>query len=176
MAGHGPGPVDPSFDPLDPEYGLTPEGSTYEHTDAHVWIIAKFMFWLAVTAVLTHVGLGFMYQMMIEQGARRDEGQIQYPLMQEQATEHRLPPAPRLQESPANEAYAFQREQGDLLNTYSWQSREQGTVRIPVAEAMRLTVERGLPSRPVDPAAPAEVPGMYPSDSSSGQMMERRRQ
>ena len=172
--GHGPGPVDPSFDPTDPEYGVTPEGSTYEHTDAHTWIIAKFMFWLAVTAILTHVGLGFMYQMMIEQGERRSEGEIRYPLAA--GAEQRLPPLPRLQQQPENEAYNYRLEQRGLLNSYGWQSREQGTVRIPIAEAMRLTVERGLPSRPQDAAQPAETPGMYPADSSSGRTMERRRQ
>jgi hypothetical protein len=170
----GPGPLDPGFDPADPEYGVTPEGSTYEHTDAHVWIIAKFIFWLAVTALLTHIGLGFMYQMLIEQGARREEGEIQYPLAAGQ--EQRLPPAPRLQQSPSNEIYDFRRGQQDLLDGYGWQNRAQGTVRIPISEAMRLTVERGLPSRPTDTAQPAETPGLYPSDASSGRMMERRRQ
>jgi hypothetical protein len=170
---HGP-PIDPDFDPTDPEYGLTPEGSTYEHTDAHIWIIAKFIFWLAVTAVLTHVGLGFMYQMLIEQGARREEGEIRYPLAASE--EHRLPPVPRLQQSPSNEIYDFRRSQQDLLRSYGWQNREQGTVHIPIAEAMRLTLERGLPSRPQEAAPPLETPGLFPSDSSSGRMMERRRQ
>lgn len=184
--GHGPGPIDPGFDPHDPEYGLTPEGSTYEHTDAHIWIIAKFMFWLAVTAVLTHVGLGFMYQMMIEQGNRRDEGQIRYPLAQGQ--EERLPPAPRLQQSPSNEIYEFRLQENAELTGYAWQNREQGTVRIPISEAMRLTVERGLPSRAQDapaqaqdatqPAPPptTQDPSLIPADSSAGRTFERRRQ
>lgn len=174
MSGHGPGPIDPGFDPADPEYGTTPPGSTYEHTDAHTWLIAKFMFWLVVTAVLTHIGLGFMYEMMIEQGERRDEGEISYPLAAEQ--EPRLPPTPRLQASPSNEFYQFSREEQSLLHTYGWANREAGTVHIPIDEAMRLAVERGMPSRPVDAAQPAETPGMNPTDSSSGRMMERRRQ
>jgi hypothetical protein len=173
MAGHGPGPADPGFDPADPEYGLTPAGSTYEHTDAHTWLIAKFMFWLAITALLTHIGLGFMYQMMIEQGERREEGEVRYPLAAGQ--EQRLPPAPRLQQVPANEIYDFRRDEDAILNEYAWQSREQGTVRIPIREAMRLTVERGLPSRPAETAAPAAEPGLIPADSSSGRTLERRR-
>ena len=174
MAGHGPGPVDPGFDPADPEYGLTPEGSTYEHTDAHIWIIAKFIFWLAVTAIITHIGLGFMYQMLIEQGQRRQEGEIQYPLAA--GEEQQLPPVPRLQRSPANEIYEFRRENQALINSYGWQNRETGTVHIPIADAMRLTVERGLPARAQDAAQPAETPGLMPADSSSGRTMIRRRQ
>ena len=174
MSGHGPGPIDPGFDPADPEYGHTPPGSTYEHTDAHTWLIAKFMFWLAVTAVLTHIGLGFMYQMMIEQGERREEGEVRYPLSVGQ--DDRLPPAPRLQQSPANEIYEFRLLEEAELNGYAWQNREAGTVRIPIAEAMRLTVERGLPSRTPDAAQPTETPGMIPADSSAGRTLERRRQ
>lgn len=174
MSGHGPGPVDPGFDPADPEYGLTPPGSTYEHTDAHTWLIAKFMFWLLVTAVLTHFGLGFMYQMLIEQGDRRDEGSISYPLAQQEAP--RLPPVPRLQPQPGNEIYEFRREETNFLDGYGWENKAMGTVHIPIADAMRLTVERGLPTQAIDPAQPGEDPTLVPSDSSSGRMMERRRQ
>jgi hypothetical protein len=40
----------------DDEY-LPVAGSSYEHTDAHSAPIAKFLFWLFVSAVLTHFGL-----------------------------------------------------------------------------------------------------------------------
>ena len=128
----------------------TPPGATYEHTDAHVWLIAKFMFWLLVSAVITHFGLGFMYQMLIEQGQRQEEGEIRFPLVA--GEERRLPPVPRLQQSPSNEIFDFRRNEQELLNAYGWQNREMGTVHIPISEAMRLTVERGLTSRPQDPA------------------------
>ena len=172
--GHGAGPVDPGFDPADPEYGATPDGSTYEHTDAHVGSIAKFMFWLAVMAILTHIGLGFMYDLMIDQGEQRVASETAYPLAAAQAD--RLPPAPRLQQSPANEGYDFRVGQRELLTSYGWQNRARGVVRIPIADAMRLTVERGLPSRAQDAEQPWETPGMRPSDSSAGRVMERRRQ
>ena len=42
----------------DDEYLETPPGSTYEHTDATVGIIVKFLFWIAVMAVVVHLGLG----------------------------------------------------------------------------------------------------------------------
>jgi hypothetical protein len=172
--GHGPGPVDPGFDPADPEYGVTPPGSTYEHTDAHVWLITKFLFWLLVTAVITHFGLGFMYQMMIEQGQRLEEGEIRFPLAA--GEEQRLPPVPRLQQSPANEIFDYRRNEFQVLNNYGWLNREMGTVHIPISEAMRLVVERGLPSRPPDSAQPGETLGLMPADSSSGRTMQQRRQ
>jgi hypothetical protein len=34
-----------------------------------------------------------------------------------------------------------------LLNGYGWVDREKGVARIPIDEAMRIVVERGLPTR-----------------------------
>jgi len=41
---------------------------------------------------------------------------------------------------------------------------------------MKLTVERGLPSREAQPAAGPLPSSMMPSDASAGRVMERRRQ
>ena len=58
---------------------------------------------------------------------------------------------PRLQQFPENDRYDFQSEERRLLELVRWENKEAGTVRIPIAEAMRLTVERGLPvARPAD--------------------------
>ena len=81
----------------DDEYAFTPDDSTYEHTDANVWVIAKFGIWLALTAVIVHVGIWVMWGMLKSQAQVTREPQ--YPL----ATEPRLPPEPRLQQFPANE-------------------------------------------------------------------------
>ena len=48
----------------DDEYAFTPEGSSYEHTDANVWVIAKFGIWLAITAVIVHFGIGGVWLWM----------------------------------------------------------------------------------------------------------------
>ena len=40
---------------------------------------------------------------------------------------------------------------------------------------LRLTIERGLPVQPAEPAS-TEGLGMMPADSSSGRTLERRRQ
>ena len=76
---------------------------------------------------------------------RENEGAAEFPLAIEQG--RRLPAGPRLQAKPANEIYDFRRRENALLDGYSWVDKSAGTVRIPIAEAMRLTVERGLPAR-----------------------------
>ncbi len=157
----------------DDEY-LPVAGSSYEHTDAHSAPIAKFLFWLFVSAVLTHFGLAGLYKVMYDRGVVLENAERRYPMSAEQA--YRLPPAPRLQQFPVNERYTFQIEEQKLLNSYGWENKAVGTVRIPIADAMRLTVERGLPSRAPGDGAVAQVPGLMPSDASAGRVLERRRQ
>jgi hypothetical protein len=157
----------------DDEYASTPEGAAYEHTDVAVGPVAKFLFWLFVAGLLTHVGLAGVYKLLIDQGVRQEAGERRYPLAA--AEEQRLPPVPRLQQFPRNELYTFRLDERERLESYGWESKTAGTVHIPIEEAMKLTVERGLPVEQVDPAQAAAV-GMLPADSSSGRTLERRRQ
>ena len=153
----------------DDEYAYTPDGSSYEHTDANVWVIAKFGIWLAITAVVVHVGIWVLWGALVKQAEVTREQQ--YPL----ATQPRLPPEPRLQQFPANEIDDFRRTENTRLNSYGYVNKDAGVVHIPIAEAMRLTVERGLPARAED-ANQVVNPGEMASDASSGRVMERRRQ
>jgi hypothetical protein len=157
----------------DAEYAVTPPGAGHEHTDASVWLIAKFGLWLLVTAIVIHVGMGFMFAMFVEQ---REESEQLFPLASGQ--ERRLPAAPRLQQFPVNEFYEFRQREDATLKNYGWIDRGAGRVQIPIDEAMRLVVERGLPVRaPQADAAPdaAVTSSLIPADSSSGRTMERRR-
>src|SRR5262249_41523945 len=68
--------------------------------------------------------------------------------------ERRLPPEPRLQpeppewRTPREDLRDFRRQEDETLNTYGWADKNAGAVRIPISEAMKLTVQRGLPARP----------------------------
>lgn len=155
----------------DDEYLETPPGAAYEHTDADVWPIVKFLGWLAVSAVVIHFGLGLMYQLLIDQAMA--VGEPTYPLAA--AQEQRLPPSPRLQQFPHSELYNFRLGEEDLLQNYGWMNKNAGVVHIPISEAMRLAVERGLPTRVQESTPPGGTVELMPSDSSSGREMERRR-
>lgn len=185
----------------DDEYSVTPPGAGYEHTDASVGIIVKFGLWLAVSAIVIHVGLWFTFELMVQW---RETAVAEYPLAEGQAP--RRPSGATLQAIPANDIYLFRRQEENVLQNYRWIDREAGRVQIPIAEAMRLTVDRGLPARAQQPAdaaadpaaaqpadatqtepaaqsgAPASAlpalppPGFLPADSSSGRTLERRRQ
>ena len=170
----------------DDEYLATPPGSGHEHTDTNVGIIVKFGLWLAISAIVIHIGLGFLFGLFVRQS---EETVVEFPLA---GQEHRLPAAPTLQQFPENEFHDFRVREDAVLHQYGWVNKETGAVRMPIEEAMRLTVERGLPVRApasaeatagkpaadqTQPdAAPRQVPGLMPADSSAGRTMERRRQ
>ena len=158
----------------DDQYLETPPGSTYEHTDAHVGPMIKFAIWLFVSAVIVHVGLAGMYWLLVRESSERADTQ-RYPLAVN--SQPRLPAEPRLQQFPGNELYDFRTKEEAELHSYGWVDKNAGTVHIPIEDAMRLMLERGaLTSRPADPAKPAEQADVFPSDSSSGRALEKRRQ
>ena len=162
--------IDPTE--TDPEYRVTPAGAGHEHTDANVWIVAKFGLWLLISSIVIAVGMYFMFGLFVEQ---REEAEQRFPLAAGQ--ERRLPAAPRLQAFPENEFYEFRLREEATLQHYGWIDRAAGRIQMPIADAMRLTVERGLPVRVQQPDAPLhQTPGLMPADSSAGRTMERRRQ
>jgi len=158
----------------DDQYLETPPGSTYEHTDAHVSPMVQFAIWLVISAVIVHVGLAAMYWLLIRESTERVDTQ-RYPLAANTPT--RLPAEPRLQQFPRNELYDFRAKETQQLDSYGWVDKNAGTVHIPIDDAMRLMLERNiLTSRPQNPNAPASAADEFPSDSSSGRVLERRRE
>ena len=58
-------------------------------------------------------------------------------------------PTPRLQTDDGNQEIAEMHAREDLLlNHYSWVDRSSGKVRIPIARAMQIVAEHGLPVAP----------------------------
>jgi hypothetical protein len=158
----------------DDQYLETPPGSTYEHTDAHVGPMVKFGIWLVISTILVSVGLAAMYWLLIRESTERADTQ-RYPMAVN--TPARQPAEPRLQQFPRTELYEFRLKEEAELHSYGWVDKNAGTVRIPIEDAMRLMLDRGLLTvRPVDASKPPEPADMFPSDSSSGRVLEKRRQ
>jgi hypothetical protein len=159
----------------DDEYLNPSSGSGHEHTDANVSIIVQFAVWLTASAIIVHVLMWFTFALFVN--IRENTGPAAFPLAIQQGP--RLPSGPRLQAKPANEISEFRLRETAMLEGYGWVDKNAGTVRIPVSEAMRLTVERGLPSRAADAAGgrqAADRSAFVPTDASSGRTLERRRQ
>jgi hypothetical protein len=158
----------------DDQYLETPPGAGYEHTDADAGVMVKFAFWLIVSAILVHLGLAAMYWLMIRQSVEPAATKA-YPIATSEAP--RLPPEPRLQPSGANDLYDFRLKEDAGLHSYGWVDKSAGTVHIPIEDAMQMMLQRGaLATRPEGTPKTGDPIEMMPSDSSSGRVLEKRRQ
>jgi hypothetical protein len=63
-------------------------------------------------------------------------------------TIRQTPPGPVLQTRPAVDEQRFLASQQEFLSQYAWVNQQAGVVRIPIDQAMQLTLQRGLPTRP----------------------------
>ena len=94
------------------------------------------------------------------------------------ADRSKLPPEPRLQlapnseeqidknlspnlktQHPLEEMNELRKTWDELLNSYGWVDEQAGIVRIPISDAKRLLLQRGLPTRPAKTAEPAVAAG-----------------
>jgi hypothetical protein len=57
-------------------------------------------------------------------------------------------PQPALQTDPPNDLAQLRAREEQLLNTYYWVDKQKGVVHIPIAEAMKQIVARGLDGFP----------------------------
>ena len=128
----------------DAEYGPTPPGAKYEHTDIDTSIGYKFALWLTV-AVFISVGIVYGTFWFFEGRARTaDRVGQRYPLAAGRTKE---PPAPNLQTQPFKDIYLLRESEAQRLGSYGWVDKEGGIARIPIDRAMALTLQRGLPAR-----------------------------
>lgn len=114
-----------------------PEG---RRTDVDIRSIARFgavLFGIvAVVAVLVQLTLGAMARRPLPGHERRSPLAIDAP-----------PPEPRLQTSPADDMAALRARDAEILGSYGWVDRAHGIVRVPIAEAKKMVLKKGLPSR-----------------------------
>lgn len=138
----------------------------YEKTDATVRPLYQFLFWISVITIITAVIAG-----LIVRGLQswREQASVR-PVMAE-PNGAQQPPSPRLQIREPIDLAAFRKEEAEILSTYGVVDREKGIYRIPIEEAMKLTLTRGLPSvaaptAAVPPAASASPVPQPPAEAT----------
>jgi hypothetical protein len=115
----------------------------HEESDVHVRAI--FAYGAGLLAVLVLV-TSLMWLLLVSLRGRTEPGETAASPF---AGEKRalVPPEPRLQVNPREDLKQLRAAEDAVLNGYRWVDRNAGIVRIPIEEAMRLTLERGLPAR-----------------------------
>jgi hypothetical protein len=68
------------------------------------------------------------------------------------ADTRQLPLGPQLQVNPREDWLKFREEQQQALETYAWENRSAGTVRVPIEVAMDLLVKKGVAVQGAPPA------------------------
>jgi hypothetical protein len=149
------------------EYGPTPPGAKYEHTDIDPAVGYKFALWLSVAMVLS---FGIVYGTFVffdRQENSANAAAQRYPLAE---GFERPVPTPSLQTQPFGDLYTLREDEARKLGSYGWVDKEGGVARIPIDKAMEVIMQRGFTAG-AEAAAPA---GGVVQDSSSGRTVAPR--
>jgi hypothetical protein len=111
----------------------------YETRDANVRAVFNFLVILAVMLLATALVCWGLFRYFSVHDV--DKAASDSPF----ADTRQLPLGPQLQVNPREEWLKYQEEQEKSLETYEWENRSAGTVRVPIEQAMELLVKKGLP-------------------------------
>jgi len=152
----------------DLEYGPTPPGAKYEHTDIDPSVGYKFGLWLGV-AMLISFGIVYGTFKLFERQEKSANALAQkYPLAASMPAKE--PPAPNLQKQPFKDVYMLRMGENEKLTSYGWVDKEGGIARLPIDRAMELMLQRGFPAR----AEGGNALNVVTQDSSSGRTIVPR--
>ena len=116
----------------------------HESTDVDVRAILLSAAGLAAITVVSGLVVWLLF-IVLTRTTDRASAVRNYPLAASQ--DNRLPPEPRLQTDPRQDLRDLRDQEDAALTGYRWVDRNAGVVRIPIEQAMKLTIERGLPTR-----------------------------
>ncbi len=129
---------------------------SHEESDVNVGTLFKFIVVLFISTVVILVAM----RLMMDYFQKRELAEELPPASRVNPPgTRRLPPMPRLQGAPGSELLPldemkkFREEQQATIDSYGWVDRQAGVVRIPIEEAKRLIVKRGLQVKAAAPAA-----------------------
>ena len=122
---------------------------SFEPTDVASRPVALFTLGLVVITAIVALALVGFHRLLASHDRARQETVVLRPPAEREF------PKPRLEVSPVEDLAAFRAREDAILDGWGWVEPDKGIVRIPVAEAMRLVAERGLPAWPAVAPAPA---------------------
>lgn len=132
----------------------------YETADADIRLIARAAIGLVVVTIACVFIALWAFRLLEKQRAAQD------PVLSPLAPKTQIAPEPRLQATPKtfvtpgpNDPFASQKlgselraRQDEMLNSYGWINEEQGIVHIPIEQAKKQILKKGLPTRPAEVA------------------------
>lgn len=140
---------------------LTEPDARHEHSDVNAWAVGKFAIGLVFLCILS---LGLLFG-LFQYFQSMDGGKPAVIAV-------KLPPAPTLERTPVQDLKAIRAAEDEVLNSYGWVDQQKGVVRIPIARAIDLLAQRGLPARPQSDVQSAAAGISVPTESSLGPKMQ----
>jgi hypothetical protein len=126
---------------MDKSHGASAASPGYETRDANVRGVFGFLVVLGLVLVSTALLCWGMFRYL-------SAGQANRAVASPFAETRQLPPGPQLQVNPREDLLRFRAQQEQALESYSWENRSDGTVRVPIERAMELLLQKGLPVAP----------------------------
>jgi len=121
---------------------VVPEGALramHEDRDVNAWAVGKFAIALVLLCIFClGILVGVFNFLKTHIGPAEEPGAMDA---------RHLPPQPRLQETPILDLKAMRDAEDKILTSYGWVDQSKGVVRIPIAKAIDLLAQRGLPAR-----------------------------
>jgi len=113
----------------------------HETRDISVRLVSWFAVALLASTLVIYASVAGLYRFFEQQHPSPDAPSriVLHP--------HPVAPPPRLQTNPALDLAQYEAAQQSKLNSYGWIDKPAGTIHIPIARAMDLVLERGLPTR-----------------------------
>ena len=130
--------------PTDPENNPS---VAHEHTDADSHAITRFGIALAFILVVSQLVMWWVFDRL----SARETKLSPHVSAIIKAQAPTLPPEPRLQGNapldlhPRLDLQKMRREEDDALSHYAWIDPDHGVVRLPIARALELAAQNGLP-------------------------------
>ncbi len=123
----------------------------YETRDANVRGVFNFLIVLTVVMVVTFIACWGLFRYL--------SAQPEAPASVSPFAETRqLPLGPQLQVNPREDLLQYRANQEKALESYAWENRGAGTVRVPIEQAMELLLRKGVPVQNAAPPADASTP------------------
>jgi hypothetical protein len=145
---------------MDKSHGAAAPSPGYETRDANVPAVLGFLIVLSMVLVFTSI---LCWGMVRYYSAARAKLTPTSPF----SATRQLPAGPQLQVNPRQDLLRFRAQQEHSLESYSWESREDGTVRVPIERAMDMLLKQGLPVAQTAPPAETSKQAEGPAPSGS---------
>lgn len=142
-------------------------GPHHEERDVNTWAVGKFAIALVLLCGVALLILAALFKYF----AWREAGGPAAPTGVN-VDARKLPPEPRLQDTPVLDLKAMKAAEDLILNGYGWVDQQHGIARIPINRAIDLLSQRGLPSRPQAEMTSAST-ATVPTESALGYIMQQ---